>query len=72
LTALITLVTGVLQSCVRAQTMKMLAGLIIIGLLYSYAAMKTKFMLEGPTRVQICDFDLTRHGCGLLSQFGVQ
>jgi hypothetical protein len=72
LTALIRLVTGVLQTSARAQTMKMLTGLIIIRLLYCYAAMKTKFMLEGPNRVQICDFDLTRLGCGLLSQFGVQ
>jgi hypothetical protein len=61
------LVSGVLQKLRRK--VKSLIVLIVIGILYCMAAVTAKSLVEGPNRLQICDFDLTRRGCGLLSQF---
>lgn len=52
----------------EAQNMKVLAGLIIIALLYAYLAVKTKAFLDGT----VCDFEFTRRGCEFLSWIGAK
>jgi hypothetical protein len=61
------LASSVLQKLRRK--VKPLLVLIVIGILYCVAAVAAKSLIDGPNRLQICNFELTRHGCGLLSQF---
>jgi len=61
------LVSGVLQKLRRK--VKPLLLLIVIGILYCMAVVTVKSLVNGPNRLEICSFDLTRQGCGFFSQF---
>jgi hypothetical protein len=50
--------------------MRALAVLIIAGIFYGYAAVKTKSLLEGANRLQVCVFEFTRRGCDVASLLG--
>jgi len=50
--------------------MKPLAIVIALGMLYGYAAMKTKSFFEGPARIAICKYAIAHRGCDVLARMG--
>jgi hypothetical protein len=50
--------------------MKPLAIVIALGMLYGYAAMKTKSFFEGPARIAICKYAIAHRGCDVLAWMG--
>ncbi|MGH9647858.1 MAG: hypothetical protein ACRD4E_13695 [Bryobacteraceae bacterium] len=50
--------------------MKPLAVLLIAGFVYTYAAMRTKMLLESPTKMTICEYIITKRACSVLAQLG--
>lgn len=49
--------------------MKPFAVLLILGGIYTYAAMRTKTLLAGPGRKTLCEYILTKRACSVLAKF---
>lgn len=50
--------------------MKPLAIFLIVAILYGFAALRVKSLLEGASRLGICKSELMRHGCDFLGEYG--
>ena len=48
--------------------MKPCTVLLIVGFVYTYAVIRTKTLLEGPDRMTICEYIITKRACSVLAK----
>jgi hypothetical protein len=48
--------------------MKPVAVLLIAGFVYTYAAIRTKVLLESPNGMTICEYIFTKQACRVLAK----
>ena len=48
--------------------MKPLTLLLILGAVYAYAMIRTKALLEGPGKMTLCEYVITKRACSVLSK----
>jgi len=48
--------------------MKPFAVLLVAGFVYTYAAMRTKTLLESPNRMTLCEYIITKRACSILAK----
>jgi membrane protease YdiL (CAAX protease family) len=48
--------------------MKPFAVLLIAGCVYTYAAVRTKSLLESPNKMTLCEYIITKRACSVLAK----